>query len=192
MTEKNKEIIEGNNKKSFKLKSWHIIGIIIISTLALSGFVFEFGSWYGRKQYRKAEYNSNWLVENSCYYVEVVYLNNSEYFTIEYNRLWMEQPDLLYLAFWDNDPYNKKSYESIDLYVGNESIAYQLINVSFAFIYYRSLRINLKWELYSWTLDLSTDTISNPKFIEGQKNVRNGTFLLEEFNVTYIEYRIKL
>jgi len=192
MTEKSKEIIEGNNKKNFKLKSWHIFGISIILTLALSGFVFEFGSWYGRRQYRKAEYDSNWLVEQSCYYIEIVYLNNSEYFTIEYNRLWMEKPDLLYLMLWDNNPNDKDSYESIDLYVGNESTAYQLINVSFKFIYYRSLRTNLKWELYSWSLDLSTNTTSNPKFIEGQKNVRSGTFLLEEFNVTFVEYRIKL
>lgn len=104
----------------------------------------------------------------------------------------MEQSSLLYAQFWDNDPSDRNSYESLELFVGNSTYAYKLVNVSLAFIYYRSLRLNLKWELYSWDLDLSIDEISNLHFIESEKNIRNGTFMLESLNLTFIEYRINV
>ena len=189
MPESNNDSEENENDN---WKKWQIISLIMISSITFSGLALGGGIYWGYKMYQNDEYNNDWIIYSSLYYVEVSYINGSHYSTLEYNRNWMDQPDLLYLEFWDNDPNDKKNPECFDLYIGNDTFAYQLVNVSIAFSKYRTLRFNLKFELYSYDYNPITDIISNPQYIYGDKNVSSGKFTLEELNLTFIEYRIML
>ncbi len=188
------EVEESNNEieenEKPKVKKWQIITVISIISLLLASAFFSGGVLLGHKLYRIEEYNNDWIIKNSLHYVGVSYVNGSHHSTIHYNRLWEDQPELLYLQFWDNDPKDRNNPECFDLYVGNNTYAYQIVNISLAFSKYLTTRNYLKFEFYSYEFNPVTSIGINPQFIYGDKNVKNGTLTLESSNVTFIEYRI--